>query len=311
MDTFNPSRRNLLALGAAGLGAALTSRAVADTETVPTPTVPSADAGRKATYKLSLAGYSFRKHLDGPGKRRDMSLHDLVDFCAKLGLDGVETTSYYFFSTDDQAVYDLKRHTYLSGLVNTGLPIGSNFALPDGPQFDRQIKEVEKWVDIAAKLGAPNMRVFAGKHNPQMSREEVFEQVVKGFKRTVDYAGSKGVFLALENHGFMTETAENVISIVKAVDHPWMSVNLDTGNFHSDNYEEVRKLAPHAVVCQFKTLVSGSDPGKQNKVPADYSRLFQILREVNYRGTVALEYEGDAPHKDIPIEIEKMRAALA
>lgn len=316
MEESRRSRRSILTAGATGLGATLLARGIsaAPANDPPTASKPAGHCkAAKASFKLSLSAYSFRKHLDSleRHKKGEMSLLDLVDLCVELGLDGIETTSYYFLKTDDESIYALKRKTFLAGLVNTGMPIRSNFALPNGPEFDREIEQVNKWVDIAAKLGAPNMRVFAGRPNKQMSREQIFDQVVKGLKRACAYAGTKGVFLAMENHGFMTETADNVIAIVKAVDHPWMGANLDTGNFSGDHYGEVRKLAKHAIVCQFKTQVS--DPGgggKKNRKPADYGRLFQILREVNYRGSVALEYEGEDARKEVPIEIRKIQAAM-
>jgi sugar phosphate isomerase/epimerase len=312
MNDLKQSRRNVLLTGAAGVAASLLSRTALAADSEAASTDKRVDHGKAKTpsLKLSLSGYSFRDHLDKPNKPGKMSLFDLVDLCAELGLDGIEPTSYYFLKTDDEFVYALKRRIFLAGLVNTGMPIGDNFALPDGPEFNSELDKVKGWIDVAAKFGAPNMRIFAGRPNNAMSREQVFTQVVKGFKQASDYAGSKGVFLALENHGFMTETADDVIRIVEAVNHPWLAVNLDTGNFPKNPYDEVRKLAPYAVVAQFKTQVAA--PGKPgNHEPADYPRLVQILRDAKYRGYVALEYEGPDPHKDVPVEIKKIKAALS
>lgn len=303
------SRRNLLMAGATGAAALLAGR-------VPTFGVPAGSSSAAARLdafpglppfiKLSLAGYSFRKQLDTEGKKGEMSLIDLADLCAKLGLGAVEPTSYYFFSTDDDFVYNLKRHIMLLGLEVSGMPINNNFALPDGPDFDKQFDHVRKWIDVAAKLGAPNMRVFAGRPG-SMERDAAISQVIKGLRKCSDYAATKGVFLALENHGYLTETADDVIRIIEGVDHPWFAGNLDTGNFKGKPYENIRKLAPYCVVAQVKSEVS-PEPGK--KAPADYARIVGILREINYRGYVALEYEGADPLKAVPVEIEKLRAAL-
>ena len=46
--------------------------------------------------------------------------------------------------------------------------------------------------------------------------------------------------LALENHGGITGTPEQILKLVKAIDSPNFGVNLDTGNFRgSDPYAEM------------------------------------------------------------------------
>lgn len=309
MQQTKTSRRNILVAGASGVAAAVLS---------PTSRISAAELstaqplGRAkslpASFKLSLAGYSFRRHLDTPGKPGEMSLLDLAELCAQLGLDGIEPTSYYFLKNDDEFIYALKRKIFLLGLGNSGMPIRDNFALPDGPAFDAQLEHVRTWVDVAAKLGAPNMRIFAGSPPKDgMSRDKAFEQVVKGLRESCRYAGSKGVFLAIENHGYMTETADAVLELLEAVNHPWLGANLDTGNFSDKPYEQMAKLAPHSVVCQVKTLVPTGEPKKRE--PADYARIFQILRDAKYRGYVTLEYEGSDAHREVPVEIRKLQAA--
>ena len=60
-----------------------------------------------------------------------------------------------------------------------------------------------------------------------------------------DYAAKYGIFLALENHGGITATIDQMLTIVKAVKHDWFGVNLDTGNFHTaDPYADLAKIAP-------------------------------------------------------------------
>ncbi len=320
MNETRPSRRSLLMAGASTAAAALFAGnlSAAEPTALAGPLPPPIDRGKHlpAKFKLSMSAYSYRQLLDTPGKPGKMSLFDITDICADLGLDAIETTSYYFLNDDDDWVYKLKRHIYLRGLTCSGMPIRDNFALPDGPEFDAQVEYVKKWVDIGAKLGAPCMRVFAGSPNKAMAREQTFKQVVKGLKRCCDYAGTRGIFLAIENHHFMTEGADDVIRIIEGVNHPWLGANLDTGNFFkypdgkpiTNPYDHIRKLAPYAVVAQCKiAIASEKKPG--TKEPIDYARVFKILTETGYRGYVALEYEGkEDPRTGVPKEIRKMQA---
>jgi hydroxypyruvate isomerase len=51
--------------------------------------------------------------------------------------------------------------------------------------------------------------------------------------------------------------------------------------------------------------------GKPEPEPADYQRQFQILRDVNYQGYIALEYEDKPdPYTAVPEMMKKVLAAF-
>ena len=118
-----------------------------------------------------------------------------------------------------------------------------------------------------------------------------------------------GVYLALENHGGVTASAEQILAIVTAVKHDWFGVNLDTGNFRTaDPYGDLAKLAPYAVTVQMKVEVH---PTGRPKEPANFARKFDILRAAHYRGYVALEYEAaEDPKAAVPRYLKQMQTAL-
>ncbi|MEP0844443.1 MAG: sugar phosphate isomerase/epimerase [Phycisphaerae bacterium] len=316
MQAQRHSRRTILAAGAAGAAAGLmhSARPAAGQAALASPAAPKADGvsipGKSTdlpvTLKVSIAGYSFREFLDKPGKPGKMSLLDLADMAARWKIDAIEPTSYYFLREDDEFIYTLKRRVYLNGLEISGLPLGTNFCFPPGPELQKQLAEVRKWVDIGAKLGTPGMRIFAGRKDNR-PRAEILKTMAPALREACDYAGAHGIFLAIENHGFMTETADDVLRIVEAVRHDWLGVNLDTGNFNGDAYAEMAKIAPLAVSCQVKALAS-SGPGKRG--PVDLARVVQILRQARYRGYVTLEYEEKDPHRVVPELLGRIQEAI-
>jgi len=309
MDTENPTRRDALLAGASGVAATMGWAASRRARAA------AASAGKPAgdnhqpsphVFKISLAGYSFRDYLDKPGKPGKMSLFDMVDLGARIGLDAIEPTSYYFLRTDDAFIYELKRRTFLAGLEISGTPIRNNFCLPPGPKLDQEIAHVRTWVDHCVKLGSPAIRIFAGKPPKDIPRPQVFPNAVNAMKNACAYAGSKGIFLAIENHGYLTETADDLLRLLDAVGSDWLGINLDTGNFRGDPYANIAKAAPRAVTCQVKTMVH--NPATNQREPADFARIVQILRGAGYRGYLTLEYEGDDPHREVPIYIRKLQA---
>jgi sugar phosphate isomerase/epimerase len=153
------------------------------------------------------------------------------------------------------------------------------------------------------------MRIFAGATPKGDTEEADRKRCIAAIEEACDHAGKFGVYLALENHGGIVATAEQLLAIVTAVKHDWFGVNLDTGNFRtSDPYADVAKAAPYAVTVQIKVEVQR--PG-QTKEAADLKRVVDILRQARYRGYVALEYEASAdPKTAVPRHLAELRELL-
>jgi sugar phosphate isomerase/epimerase len=265
----------------------------------------------KPRFLLSLAAYSFRDSFKAKDPAKQMELFQFVDFCADHGCDGAELTAYYFPKDGPGREYLLKlrRHAFLRGIAISGSAVGNNFALPKGEKRDEQIRYVKTWIDHAAVLGAPHIRVFAGAAKG-IDDAAARKMCMSAMEEACDYAGTKGIFLGLENHGGIVAEPEGLLEIVRGIKSPWMGINLDTGNFHTaDPYADLEKIAPYAVNVQMKAQVHPS--GMKEPQPADLPRLFKILRDANYQGYVALEYESKPdPFQAIPGLLKQMKQLM-
>jgi sugar phosphate isomerase/epimerase len=269
---------------------------------------------RKGAPRLrsSLAAYSFRdtfKHKD-PAKR--ITLFDFIDYCAEQGLEGAELTSYYFPEKFDASyLLALRRHAFVRGISISGSAVGNNFVLPKGPKRDEQIADVKKWVDHCAVFGAPHIRVFAGPADKTLDLAASKKLAIEALEECCDYAGKKGVFLGLENHHGIVTEPEDLLDIVRAVQSPWFGINLDTGNFYTDDpYADLARCAPYAVNVQVKVEIKRRND--KDKSLADIPRIVRILRDANYQGWVALEYEAkEDPWIGVPTYLKQLRAAMA
>ncbi len=243
--------------------------------------------------KLSLAAYSFREALQGKAKSpATMDLHQFIDRCAQLELDGVELTGYYMPEPIEQSyLHQLRMHCYRSGLEVSGTAIRTDFSAAAGTDAaKKELEHVQQWIQWAAALHAPFIRIFAGHHPKGVDPAISHQHMVTGMREASKMAQQQGIYLALENHGGPTETAEGLMNLVHDVDHPHLVVNLDTGNFRGDRdpYEQMEAVAPWAVNVQLKTVISHPD-GTRKEI--DLERLAGILQRTRYRGYVALEYE--------------------
>ena len=266
-------------------------------------------------FEVSLAAYSLRNYFsyskgkpktpsgDGPG----LDMVGFLDYCVSQKVDAAELTSYFFQpQADDQYFRDLKHAAFIRGLAISGTAIGNNFTVGKGPKLDAEIAEAKRWIDRASILGAPHVRFFAGTGRQLDGNPERFKEAADALAQCTEHAAKHGIFIGVENHGNLTP--EQLLEIMERIDNPWIGINLDTGNFHSDNpYRDLEQCIDYAVNIQVKVSMKTPD-GK--KYPADMPRIGEILREGNYQGFVVMEYEDDDPYEQIPLALAELRKAL-
>ncbi|MES2470464.1 MAG: sugar phosphate isomerase/epimerase family protein [Verrucomicrobiota bacterium] len=270
--------------------------------------------------QLGVAAYSFRdsfqwsrdKEQKPQAGRAPWSILDFVDWCGDHGVAGAEVTSYFFPPDVDRAfLLELKRRAYLRGVQLAGTAVGNNFALPKGDKLNAEIAYTKKWIDHAAVMGAPHIRVFAGPQPKEITAGEAVANCQAAYQECLDYAAGQGVFLGLENHGGIVAEPDNLIQMVKSAKSPWAGINFDSGNFHTaDPYADLAKIAPYAVNVQLKMEIKRA--GGSGAEPSDVKRVLQILRDANYQGWFTLEYEMKAdPFVEVPRILEMLKPLLA
>lgn len=255
--------------------------------------------------KTSLNAYSWNELL----KNGSATLDDLLDYCAELGFDGVDLTGYYFPGypnvPSDDYIFHIKRKAFLLGLDISGTGVRNDFTYTDPEKRKSDVELVKQWIDCAAKLGAPVIRIFAGKQNTDgYTWDQVAEWMVADIKTCVAYGKQRGVIVAIQNHNDFIKTASDAKKILQRVNSPWFGLILDTGSFRSsDPYAEIAEAAPFAVNWQVKEkmFVKGIE------VPVDLPILLKIIKSSGYRGYLPIETLGEGDPK---IKVRKFFAEM-
>ena len=270
---------------------------------------PAVDKKSGSKLKLSLNLYSFNSLL----MEKKVDLFDMLDFCAKYNLDAIDPTGYYFPGfpevPGDEFMMKFKRKAFLQGLDISGTGVRNDFANPDETARKADLVMIKKWIEATAKMGIPNLRVFAGTNKHEgFTRDQVFEWMARDVKECCEYAKKFGVIIAIQNHNDFLKTAADVDRIFEMVDSEWLGLNLDIGSYRlADPYEEIRKNLKYAVTWQIKENVWIG--GKE--VPTDFVKLFKIIKDGGYRGYLPLETLGAGdPYQKVPVLLENVRKAL-
>ncbi|MDF1814344.1 MAG: sugar phosphate isomerase/epimerase [Verrucomicrobiales bacterium] len=267
----------------------------------------------KGSLIPALAAYSFRDHFGYiKGKQNKkvkpedaMDMKGFIHYCAEQGV-AAELTSY-FFDPDVENAYltECRSEAHLNGVAIAGTAVGNQFTLePGSDAAAEQMKYVKTWIDRAVLMGAPHVRVFAGKIPKGMDEKTAEKNATEALSRAGEYAAEKGVFLGIENHDSIG-SAEKLLNIVTSVKNPWVGVNLDSGNFRTaDPYADFAECVPYAVNIQLKEEIKINE----EKLPVDMEKIFSSIKSGGYSGHVVLEFEGKGdPFQRVPELLEEVK----
>lgn len=270
--------------------------------------------------RFSLNAFSFNTKLMEPGRsdgKPHFSIEDLIDWAAGQNLEAVDITGYYFpgypVPPSDEVIRKVRQRAAERGLAISGTGIRNHFASSDPAVRQEGIQLAKQWIDVAAKLGAPVIRLFAGAMPAGYENkwEEVMRWMVPCFRECADYAQTKGVRIGIQNHADALSTAEQTLKLLKAIDHPGVGLIVDTGSFTtSDPYKEIEMTAPFAVNWQVKERLHGDGPDRKT----DMLRVMRIIRASGYKGFVPVETlpEKGKPYDPavrVPLLLAEMQAA--
>ncbi len=266
-------------------------------------------------YKISLELYSFNENINAYDLGRKgappLSPLDAIKWAKTAGFSAVDVTAYYFpgysatgMPTKPTATImafadQVKSLTKQLGLAISGTGIGNDFANPDAAAVAMDVQRAKFWIDVAAEMGAPILRVFSGAVPADIGTYGwayiTQHRIVPALQQVAAYAATKGVKIGLQNHGDMTATAAQTIQIDKWVNNPNLVLIDDTGYFQPFQapngngypwYSDIGAVLPYAGSLYLKLKPDGENsPGPM----MNFAQVFTEMRESGYQGYVPLE----------------------
>ena len=255
-----------------------------------------------------------------------LDLEQFIERAYQLGLDGLDIHTRAFASLDPAYLRRIRMQAFRRGLALSYIGVSSNYGKPQD-ELAAEVATTKEWIDVAAFMGIPLVRVFAA-WIPEGDREEdVWARMMPCLEEVAAYGEEKGVVVGLHNHnhGCVTRTGKDVRRIIEGVNNPYFSHILDTGQYvgspgasgqrgHEDpalnfygSIEETAPLAVH-VRCKIYRVQSGVEEW------LNYPRIFEILRGVNYNGWLSVVYEGqdvEAEATAVPKAVRYLRGLMA
>ncbi len=276
---------------------------------------------RERRVRLAVSTYSYWHF-----RTERYPVERVIENAARLGFDGVEILHRQMGDESPAFLNRLKQAAFRNGLALPMLSIHQDFVWPTSEERQKHVDHTRRCIDLAAQMGIPCIRLNSGRwktirsfddlmkvkgNEPPLegySNQDALQWCVDSIRACLSHAEKAGVLLALENHWGLTTDPDVLLRIWRAVNSPWLGINLDTGNYPGDPYAGIEKLAPHASIVQAKTYYGG---GEWYTLELDYKRIAAILARAGFRGWVSLEMEGkEAPETAVPKSLAVLREAF-
>ena len=235
----------------------------------------------------------------------DWSFDKIIDFARDNQYSGIEVrgilrqmdlTLVPEFS-NSQAIKKKKKKMNDRGLKFVDL--GSSCALhfPKGEERTKNLDEGKRFIDLAAKLNCPYIRVFPNQIPKDRDRQESLNLIIDGLKELGTYASNTQVTVLLESHGELIYK-KDLLFVMEGAASPHVGLVWDVCNMWivtKENPEEVyASLKPYIRHTHIKDLKIENGKEEYVLLGTGIVPIFQaidLLYKNNYPGYYSFEWE--------------------
>ncbi len=198
---------------------------------------------------------------------------------ALRGLEGnLDLPAHPIFAAE--RIEQTKREIRASKLRIACVSSSANLHVADPEKRAKELGDARRFIDLAATLGAPYVRVFGGRaesDKSQMPSEEVKTRVATGLHELGNYAAPRNVTVVIESH-----------------DHFTASSTLKDATSNEDPEFTVRQLGPWIRHTHLKDSIGSGEDRKyvltgRGNVPIQ--RQIKALQSIGYKGLYCFEWE--------------------
>jgi sugar phosphate isomerase/epimerase len=241
---------------------------------------------------LACPGWEWKKILDFATQHR-FSAIELRGLEGKLDLPALP-----IFAADH--VEQTKKEIRASNLQIACVSSSAQLYVEDPVKRAKELADARRFIDLAAALEAPYVRVFGGRAESDKSpapSEETKGRVAASLRELGKYAGARNVTVILESHDHFTASA-TLRSVLQLTDSEHVGLLWDAHHTFATSNEDpeftVRQLGPWIRHTHLKDSTGTGEDRKyvltgRGNVPIQ--RQIQALRSIGYKGFYCFEWE--------------------
>jgi len=244
-------------------------------------------------------------HYRAPGD----TMEEFLDYVAETGFDVIEFQCQDVWpeglQNPEKEAEKLRGLLEARALQASALATGNDFVLEEEEAIRGQVERMDRLSKIALILGAKVLRTEGGSAKGGIPQEREGQAIGECVKRCIEFAERDGTYLAVDNHGTVTNNPDTLLTALKMADSPRVGTNLDTANYRwaGHSVEECCRIyevmAPYARHTHFKDCTGTSKDGTylstvHGEGEVDLLSAAAALKKAGYNGPYVAEWEGPA-----------------
>ncbi len=193
--------------------------------------------------------------------------------------------SEYLSAADEGYIETVKAHAQAAGLPFGCIAVdGAHIYEADPDKLRANRGRAYRWIEIAAKLGAKQVRIDSG--GPQEMGGASYEEIKAGYRDVISVAKAANVEVLVENHWGPTVVPENCLKLLDDIEG--LGLLLDCHNFLPERRDDGRRLcASRARAIHLKTFEFDADGNEISDEKAEEA--LNILKNSGYNGIWGVE----------------------
>ena len=223
-----------------------------------------------------------------------------LEHIARIGFDAVD------IFTEAMSIEAAEINTIRETCAANNLPITSTVVVSAGlidfndPVRDFHVERSKKFVDLAQDFESKNLLLVLGEYIWQrevIPPEAQWEWGVEGVRKIGEYAGERGLEIALELEPFRLSLLNSIPEMARFIDDcamPNVKANIDVSHLvladtSPAELEKLRGKATHVHISDCDGKVHGDLPPGRGVVK--FAPYLQAIKELDFEGTVSIELE--------------------
>lgn len=223
-----------------------------------------------------------------------------LEHISRIGFDSVDIFTEAL-SLSEREIKVIEDTCAGNNLPITSLPVVSAGLVDfNEPVRNFHLERAKRFVDLCSRFKAENLLLVLGEYIWQrevIPPEAQWQWAVENTRELGDYAGEKGIEIALELEPFRLSLLNNLREMIRFLDdcnHPQVKANIDISHLVLSDVSpsELSKLkgrAAHVHISDCDGKVHGDLPPGRGVVK--FMPYLQAIKELEMEGTIALELE--------------------
>lgn len=244
--------------------------------------------------KLGIIHYNFPDH----------SLSEFLKAIKKIGYGyseiGCRDTWAQGTDNPEEQAEKLRKEMDQIGIQCSAVSAGNDFVLLDEKLIAEQVKRMKRICGLAKILGTNVLRTEGGQPKESVPESKWVDAMAGCLKRMADFVEKEDYYLAVDNHGHVTNNGELQVELFEKVGSKHVGANLDTMNYRWKGhdlptvYKFWEMVAPYTFHTHFKDGIGCQKEYKGTELGSgelDLTKAVAALKKAGYKGVWTVEYE--------------------